>query len=348
MAAHGPERLIIRHCGNAHRYYCRHLVERHGFTDLCRHAYDPGDKSKAAHLLDAGGDLLFALKHLRVLRSAKHVIAIGPTAAAVAVLLRMGLLGPSGRLWWLGFFVHSPCWLRRLRLIFRILNAPRIHFIVFSQYEMSLYVNSLGLRFEQLHYLPYGDMNPKQSKPDVERAQALTRGMKGYFFSGGDTSRDYKSLINEFRHLPYPLVVVCGARNGEVPITGLPANVTVFREVAFEVFEGLAQCALACIVPIAYDTGAAGQSVCLSHMRHGKVIIATDTRVIREYIEDGVSGILVKDNGESLSRAVRTVAMNPARYDKLGQVAREEYLRRFTAGAIAERLNDLVNHEMAD
>jgi len=347
MAINGPQRLIIRHCGNAHRYYCRHLVERHGFTDLCRYEYDPGDKSKAAHFMDAGGDLLFALQHLRVLQAATHIVAIGPTAAAVSVLHRLGFLRSGVRLWWLGFFVHSPRWLRRLRLAFRILNSPHLQFIVFSQYERSLYVDALGLRSEQLHYVPYGDMNPKQSVADVERAQVLTQGMRDYFFSGGDTSRDYKSLIKAFRHLPYPLVIVCGARNGDVPRTGLPPNVKVFREVAFEVFEGLAQCAMACIVPIGYDTGAAGQSVCLSHMRQGKLIIATDTRVIREYVQDGLSGILVRDNRESLAKAVRMVAMNPAQYQKLGEVARREYLRRFAAGAIAERLSDLVDHAMA-
>lgn len=341
-----PKLLIIRHCGNAHRHYCRYLVEEHGFRDLCRIPYDPGAKTKVAHFKDLAGDLLFAIRHLRLLRSAQEIVSTGPMAAAVALLLKLGLLPQCHHVWWFGLFIHNPRWMRILRHPFRLLNCRRMRYVVFSRFETTLYVRGLGLDAEQLRYVPYGQMGSEEPRRDLNTVRHLLPAESQFFFSGGASSRDYPTLIETFRELPFRLIIVCGFLNRDVPDSGLPRNVTVYRDLPFEMFEALAQVATACIVPIAHDTGAAGQSVILSHMRQGKIIIATDTSIIREYIQNGVSGILVKNNREPLAEAVRTVAAEPATFQQLGDAAYTRYVTSFSRKAVARQLTELVDGEM--
>jgi glycosyltransferase involved in cell wall biosynthesis len=340
-------RLIIRHCGNAHRHMCRYLVERHGFEDLCRLPVDPGSKSRLAHFRDLAGDLLYAVRNLPRLRRAREIVSTGPMAAAVACLLKLGLLPRCRHVWWLGLFIHSPRWLRRLRPVFRLLDSRRMRYLLFSEFEKAIYARALGFELYRLLYISYGDMSPQRSVPDERIARQLATAGRTFFFSGGYTSRDYSALIEVFRQVSSKLVIICSSLNTNVPTAGLPANITVLREVPFATFEAYAQAALACIVPIAYDTGAAGQSVLLSHMQQRKIIIATNTGIIREYLQDGVSGILVENNRTALAAAVQRVAAHPEDYQHYGDAAHARFQQCFSREAIARRLDELVHQHMA-
>jgi glycosyltransferase involved in cell wall biosynthesis len=267
-------------------------------------------------------------------------------AAAIVLLLKLGCLPACRHVWWLGLFIHNPRWLRRLRPAFRLLDSRRVRYVLFSEFEKPLYVRSLGFDARRLFYVPYGDMSLKQSNPDERVAHQLAAAGEQFFFSGGYTSRDYLALVEVFRELPDKLVIICSSLNTEVPASGLPPNITVLRDVPFETFEAYAWASAACIVPIAYNTGAAGQSVLLSHMQHRKIIIATDTGIIREYIQDSISGILVKDNHASLAAAVRRVAASPRDYQRNGDAAYERYVQCFSHEAIARRLDQLVSQQM--
>lgn len=339
-------RLIVRHCGNAHRHMCRYLVDQHGFEDLCRLPVDPGSKSKLAHLQDLAGDMIYALRNLPRLRGAREIVSTGPMAAAVACLLKLGLLPHCRHVWWLGLFIHSPRWLRLLRPGFRLLDSRRMRYLLFSEFEKALYVRSLGFDLDRLLHVPYGDMSPQQSAPDEKVTRQLAAARETFFFSGGATSRDYPALIQVFRQMPYKLVIICGSLNTDVPTSGLPTNITILRNVPFSNFEAYAQASLACVVPIAYDTGAAGQSVLLSHMQQRKIIIATNTGIIREYLQDGVSGWLVENNRAALAAAVQQVATHPGDYHHYGDAAYARFQACFSRQAIARRLDELVRQHM--
>jgi glycosyltransferase involved in cell wall biosynthesis len=179
--------------------------------------------------------------------------------------------------------------------------------VLFSQFERRLYAESLRLTDDRMSYVPYGNLN--DSEPDDPSAPLLHGLREGeFFFSGGYSNRDYLSLIEVFGELPYELVIVCSALNTEISESNLPANIRVLREVPSGVFDSYVKAARACIIPIAHDTGAAGQSCLLRYMKHRKIIIATNTGIIREYVQDKTSGILVKDNRSAMRDAIRAVA----------------------------------------
>jgi glycosyltransferase involved in cell wall biosynthesis len=334
--------LIVRHCGNAHPHLCDYFMRKHGSGDLCRLSSDPGLKSKVAHLRDLIGDFFYMMINLKRIRNAREIIAIGPMAVNVAFLLKLGLLPYCRRVYWFGLFVHKPRWLRILRYPFRLLDSANIQYVLFSEFEKTLYAKWLSLSENRLYYVPYGDLSHETGTQDLsEPSYEIEEG--NYFFSGGYSNRDYTSLINVFRDLPHQLIIVCSKLNTEIDESAIPHNITIVRDVSSDVFDAYVRSAKACIIPIAHDTGAAGQSCLLRYMKNRKVIIATDTGIIREYITNGVSGILVADNHRSLAMAVCAVGTNGEVYRCHADAARERFVRLFSGEAIARRLDQMIS-----
>jgi glycosyltransferase involved in cell wall biosynthesis len=339
-------RWIIRHCGNAHPHICDYFVQKHGFADLCRLPQDPGSKSKLAHFKDLIIDLIYVLKNLRRISSAREIIAIGVMACNIALLLKLGLLPSCRRVFWFGLFIHNPRWLRFLRNAFRILDSRKIQYVLFSDFEKALYAKLLLLSEKRMFYVPYGNLSEQKIlvNAEVKVMKELDEGE--FFFSGGYSNRDYLSLIEIFRTLPYKLVIVCSALNTEIDESVLPPNVNVLRELPSESFDAYVRASKACIIPIAHNTGAAGQSCLLRYMKNRKIIIATDTGIIREYIMDGVSGILTKDNREAMAMAIRAVGANVDSFRSYTDAAYERYVNYFSGEAIGRKLDEMMNQDI--
>lgn len=336
------KRLIIRHCGNAHPHICKYLINKHNFDDLCRFYRDSGSKSKIKHFKDIFFDLFYIFRNIGYIRSANEIIAIGPMSINIALLSKLRTLPNCRRIYWFGLFIHSPLWLKVARIIIKLLDSDKILYVVFSMHEVNLYHDLIGLQRNRILYIPYGDISDRKKKFTPDKAESPF-GAEAYFFSGGYSNRDYISLIEVFKNLPYKLLIVCSSLNKELDSIVVPSNILILRDISYELFEAYAKNSVACIVPIANDTGAAGQSSLLCYMENKKVIIATDTGVIREYIENEKSGILVKNNRKAMLEAIKRVAEAPDQYKYCGEEAYKKYIDFFSGEAIRSKLDELIN-----
>jgi glycosyltransferase involved in cell wall biosynthesis len=342
------KRLIVRHCRNAHPHICDYFVREHSFSALCRLPYDSSSKTKVAHLRNLIVDLIYVLRNLRSIRGAREIIAIGVMAWNVALLLKLGLLPSCQRVYWFGLFIHSPRWLRALRGAFRMLDSGKIQYVLFSKFEKALYAKSLSLNENRMFHVPYGDLSEEKIPVDAGVRTVKDLGEDEFFFSGGYSNRDYPSLIETFRNLPYKLVIICASLNTEVDESLVPPHIQVLRDVPSDSFDAYVKASKACIIPIANDTGAAGQSCLLRYMKNRKIIIATDTGITREYITHGVSGILVRNNHEAMAMAVRAVDAKVESYRRYADAAHERYVQFFSGEAITRRLDEMINQEIED
>ena len=225
------ERWIVRHCGNAHPHYCAYFTREYGFLDLCRLPVDSGSKSKVAHFKDLTVDLFYVLGNLRRIRNARVILAIGVMAVNIALLLRLGLLRSCKRLYWFGLFVHSPRWLRLARLELRVLDSRRIQYVLFSNFEKALYADRLSVSQDRIRYIPYGDLSDWKDHLHANAYEHADMDPQSFFFSGGDSNRDYPSLVGIFRTLPYKLVIVCSAQYRGIEESDMPTNITVLRDI---------------------------------------------------------------------------------------------------------------------
>ncbi len=161
-----------------------------------------------------------------------------------------------------------------------------------------------------------------------------------YVIAAGRTFRDYPTLLEAFRDIDTPLVVVAGKAASNLAPT---ANVTMKFDLPATELSGLIAASLAVAVPLERREISIGQSVVLQAMALGKAVIATRVNATEDYIQHLETGLLVEPgDAAGFREAVRLITEDPALRERLGQAARarilERYLPRHYARDVAEVL----------
>jgi len=183
-------------------------------------------------------------------------------------------------------------WLQR-RLM-RLTDHWIDRYIVFSQDECVSFAASWGVDPAKLRNCGYYH-RPKPFPLLSEQGD--------YLFSGGNSFRNYAPLIEAAWQLPeQPLLIATKSLGvqGE-----LPPNVQVCWPERSEWMHALAT-ARACIVPIAAEMRRSVGLLLISEaMWLGKVVIVSDALGVREYVEDGVTGLVVDGTATGYVQALR-------------------------------------------
>lgn len=294
-------------------------------------------KSKVGLGLDFIRDSWHLFRQRRALQDSGVIVVNSYVALSVLLLHRLGLIRYR-KLIYFGFFLHAPRYFPLFRWLFRLLLTDQDIVQVFSQHELNLYQQKLGLKKSQLLYAPL----PYQ--PEQKPAATLLTGRlpAEYFFAGGYTNRDYAALIRVFAQRSEQLVICGASLNDDLPTGKTYGNITVFRDLPRAEFKELVAHAQACLLPIKDDTGAAGQSFVLEAMAFQKVVIATQTHVLTELIEDHETGFLLADMETELPqllRKLRTGQVDPA---QMGRAAYRKLVRDYSEQAFADVLEQTI------
>jgi glycosyltransferase involved in cell wall biosynthesis len=277
------------------------------------------------------------LNYLRQGRNFEEIIVFGHIGIMVRLLGRLRIIRYS-KLFCLGFFVHSPRYFWILRIF--LFDSPSDHYIVFSEHEVSLYHAYLRIDKSRMHHLRYVQWDRELQGPMLARPEDAWP--DAYYFSGGYSNRDFLSLIVAFQNLSANLVIICSANNKELDDIEVPSNIKIFRDVSSERFNAFVQHAKAGIIPLKHNTGACGQSVMLRLMRYKKAVIASDIAVIRDYIDNGVTGFLVEDTAGELPAIVKRFEAEPCLAANMGLAAYHLYQTRFSSQAGFSALRQIL------
>ena len=162
-------------------------------------------------------------------------------------------------------------------------------------------------------------------------------------FAGGDSLRDYGPLTQAARDIDARFVFA--TRRPDVISAALPANVEAAAVDAARFVELMRS---ASVVVVALDPGverSAGQQTYLNAMALGRTVVVTDSPGVRDYVEDGVTGLIVPPgDATALAEAIRW-ALDPASassVDKMRAAGRDAVHARFTRRHYAERLVRVV------
>lgn len=211
--------------------------------------------------------------------------------------------------------LSGPPLKRRLkRAFFRQIIGGTSRVVVFSRRQAQLY--------SEAFFFPEAMFPPIPYYPTVFGASyAATQG--DYVFSGGDYTRDYATLIEAFRPLPYRLVIAAFSRDHFQGID-IPRNVKILTA-AHEEFMRLIAGAGVVVVPLQgglLRTG--GHQTYLNAMSMGKAVIVADDVGADEYISNGQTGVVLKPGDPStLRKAIVTLMQDRELASQMGEKARE-------------------------
>lgn len=281
--------------------------------------------------LQATGNLLNQLHDCDVV-----VGTTGGHAFALAVWRSLGRLRAPIVAIQAGLLNHKINFLRRHSTAF---SLRRMQSMLFGESELDLmYKTYPGIR---------GCMHVNQFGVDTSFWTPGLVPESGYILAvGNDGRRDYPTLIEAARLLPWRVILIT---NCELP--SLPSNVEHIHGgyaggVSDAKLRDLYRGASCVVVPLKPTFQPSGQSVTLQAMACGRPVVLTETRGIwsRETVRDRETLLLTPpgDAGQ-LVQAIRCVMENKEFAKNLGIAARNAVLRSATIQAFADRLLNICH-----
>jgi hypothetical protein len=217
------------------------------------------------------------------------------------------------------------------RATIRLIDGPHVHYCVHSREQKSCFPEVWWVPEERVHVTPY------YHTLSVEELAAPTR-RDGWVFSGGHSYRDFTTVIDAAAGIDAPVVI--GGQISAADRKRLPANVRA-ELLPHEEFVSLLRRSSVVVVSLEQTSRSAGEQTYLNAMAMGKPVIVTDTMGVREYVDDGDTGLIVPPaDARALTAALEWVLdrQNAAEVEAMARRGREAALTRFTPDAYIESL----------
>lgn len=196
-------------------------------------------------------------------------------------------------------------------------------FVVYSQFERSLYSETLGIDRARLRFLPWAMERP-------EPGPTLPPGMpSGSFLCAiGGEARDYRLLADAMRVLPEQEMVVV-ARPYSVAGVNFPSNVTVFTNLSLEATWAIANASQGMAIPLQSNDSVCGHVTLVGAQLLGVPLVITDTKGVADYVRNEDTARLVPaGNVHALASALRRLVLEPQDSSEMAQRAQIEARRR--------------------
>ena len=201
-------------------------------------------------------------------------------------------------------------------------------FCVVSKHEHDVFPGTWGLDRDRVAYTPF-----YYTLSEEELAAPVTGG--GGVFAGGNPMRDYGTLVEAVRGLDVP-VRIATSRKEVVERDDLPANVVAGLVPHDEYVTRLRGADVVAVPLQARTLRSGGEQTYLNAMALGKPVVVSDSPGASDYIEAGVTRILVPPSDPVAMRAAIEWVLDPANADRvsaMGQAAREAVRARFSPQA---------------
>ena len=337
---------IIRENAASYSAICEILERDAGFESIYL------SDSAAKNISSGREQILAGIRALRPLKNAKgrikpedRVVVIGTFAAMFTLIMNARRKIKPERIFWWAFFFHGRKAKSFIKAFMRRYYRENVKLIIFSECEREMYAEEMDLPESAFISIPYGDWANACAE---ETGSSVDFETSNYYFSGGYSNRDYVWLHREFEKMPERRLVIAASSNNTDLKEYIAAghgkeNIQVVYDVPSAEFDRLLAGAKACIMPFKADTGASGQSVTLRCMRLNKLIIATDTAIMREYVVNGETGLLF-ERGSDLSPVLEMAETDSDRTKKMISGSRELFEGKFSYGVITKKLLEAVKN----
>ncbi len=201
------------------------------------------------------------------------------------------------------------------------IDSPRVTYCVLSSDEARLFPTTWGVPPSRVVCTPF-----YYTATDEDLAVPSSEG--GHVFSGGDSVRNYGPLVEVARQIDAPVILATSAVSAEQR-RALPPNVRAGWLRREEYVERMRTASVVVVALRQTRDRSAGQQSYLNAMAMGKLVVVPDVLGVREYVDDGRTGIVVPPgDAAALLRAVRW-GLDPA--------------HRAEARAIAERAREMAS-----
>ena len=220
----------------------------------------------------------------------------------------------------------------------KCLNPKYLDYIhVPSQSYAKITSELFGFPIENIIVSPFGINDPWEQFNKLNYPEDAPK--QGYVLSIGRSNRDYGFLIDSWKEINYPLVIISDTYTGDNKGN---SNIQIIRNVAGEQsYPWIANCN-AMIIPIDDGTICSGDTVLLTSLAMKKKVLITSPSTLAEmYIEHEKNG-LCSDKDEKTFSAIVADMIFTDKYDYLQDNARESYLKNYSRQSMGEKIYSYI------
>ncbi len=237
------------------------------------------------------------------------------------------------------FFWELPRsrWRRGLKLaLFKLEQRTVTKIVLYSSAQTERYRKALGFAADKFVAIPYHTTIHSVGDEVIEPANG------DYIFAGGNTGRDYNTLIKAARLVRARFLIATNDRAQFRKMGDLPSNVDIVTAEPKTFFRLMARSAMV-VMPLRKELlRSCGHQTYLNAMAFGKAVVAADNCGADEYIEQGSSGLVVAAGDAALlADSLNSLMSDPARRERMGNAARAR-AEQFSAELFFRRVLDLV------
>lgn len=258
------------------------------------------------------------------------LIFLKRSSSSSAILLpliykaRKGVLGTAYR----SFFSFS--------LSSQALTAAVCH----SSEELKYYKKTFPKSRDKIFFIHYGQSSETKD-PGRFPAERFD-----YFFSGGTSNRDYKSVASVAKKKNYNFIFAC--THNDIRLVNIPKNIRILYDAYGDKFNALIRSARAVVLTLENPHISSGQIVLLKSMAMKKPIVATKSAGTLDYVDDTCAYLIEPHNEEQLQVALTHIIENPQEAEIFAAKANKRYREKYSIQQFASSIADLItNHEEA-
>ena len=212
------------------------------------------------------------------------------------------------------------------------------HITVLTRAEIGVYGRLFGLPESKISLCLLGTYDQFPGGPPAAHGDPAAP----YVHASGRSARDYDTLVKAAQGLPARVVI--HGRGYNFAGLSLPPNVETGDLAPFPEYLRLVLAAAVEVVPLRDTPSPVGSSQIVFAMMLGKAIVATRTGSTVDYIEHGVTGLLVEPGDtEGMRAAIQFLIEHPAEAEAMGQAARRRFEVFYTFEAFARRVHAVLS-----
>ena len=220
----------------------------------------------------------------------------------------------------------------------KCLNSRYLDYVHIPSYNYVKYCKEvLGADENKFIVAPFGVQDRyeqfKNSKVNYEN----------YVLSIGRSNRDFKFLIEAWREINYPLLIICDTLKIDEK---LPSHIKILNNVLSENQFPYLMNSDFIIIPILDGAICSGDTVLLTGMSFCKTMIVTKPSTLQEmYINDGIDGIAIEKDIIVFREKIFHLLNNKELLTEIGENARSKYLQKYSIYTMGKAIGEILKQK---
>lgn len=206
-------------------------------------------------------------------------------------------------------------------------------FICFSKKECNYYSKKFNINPKKFEFCRLGiEEIPKEILKTEDKEEK-------YVISVGRSNRDYDFLYRALENTNYKVKILSDECNLKDT-----SNIKIYKDIFNEEYYKTLNNAYIVVVPLLDENISSGQLVFLQAMQLGKPIICTESKTVKDYIENGENGFIIKKEKNELINKINELYNNKELYKSISQNEKTMYEEKFSLKSLGKQVADILKN----